>query len=653
MNLDGVTVEEALQQVLSANGYYYKVTNQRTIIVIPDQPAKHQQYDELVREGVLHLALRRHGALAAGQQRHPHSADGGAADDDAEQGRPTRLPCARPRRSMDVIERIIRANDKPRAEVVLDIEILEVNRAARQALRHRSEPLRAGPAVLAGARAAQYLVRRNGAGPAAAVQPEHDHAGRQHGGLLPRRPLGRRELPRERRDHEDPREAAAPRAGRAGADAEPRSGSARPPDDVRPGGRRRARHGADVLVQLQAGRRQPGDHAARHLRRGDRARSLRREQRHRRAGRRRRTVRAVLHVAQGAHVPAAARRGSQPARRLDRPGQHQAAAPACSGCPGFRGSGSCSDGNEIQRHRHRHRDAHHAAHRARPRAHDGGRRLGLHRHAGQRRPVGSAAAHRAAAAAGAAAGRRRRAGQPATGQTNPAPAGVPGPPIGAPGRRAAAESTGAGRHVAGPRRRATGRTAPAHAAVPPVSRRCPASCRRALSLRSCRPIRRPRRRRSPERPRPARRRPRGTSRRQPDRRPARPPTPDDRRADHRRRRRRRCRVASGPYTVPISINNASRLSTITLTVTYNPAVLRVRTVQDGTFMRQGGVTASFTPRPDANAGRVDITIARTGDQTGASGAGLLAALIFDAIAPGTTTLTVAASPARRTARRSR
>jgi general secretion pathway protein D len=100
-------------------------------------------------------------------------------------------------------------------------------------------------------------------------------------------------------------------------------------------------------------------------------------------------------------------------------------------------------------------------------------------------------------------------------------------------------------------------------------------------------------------------------------------------------------VASGPYTVPISINNASRLSTITLSVTYNPAVLRVRTVSDGTFMRQGGVTASFTPRPDANTGRVDITIARTGDQTGASGAGLLAALLFDAIAPGTTTLTIA------------
>ena len=93
-------------------------------------------------------------------------------------------------------------------------------------------------------------------------------------------------------------------------------------------------------------------------------------------------------------------------------------------------------------------------------------------------------------------------------------------------------------------------------------------------------------------------------------------------------------IAGGPYTVPVSINNASRVSTITLTVTFNPNVLRVRTVQDGTFMRQGGVSASFTPRIDAAAGRVDIAITRAGDQAGASGAGLLAALLFDAVGAG-------------------
>jgi general secretion pathway protein D len=102
------------------------------------------------------------------------------------------------------------------------------------------------------------------------------------------------------------------------------------------------------------------------------------------------------------------------------------------------------------------------------------------------------------------------------------------------------------------------------------------------------------------------------------------------------------RLAGGPYTVPLSINNAQRVSVMTLTITYNPNVLRVRTVQDGTFMRQGGATATFTPRIDAAAGRVDIAIARTNDTVGASGGpGLLGALIFDAIGAGSSTIQVA------------
>ena len=100
------------------------------------------------------------------------------------------------------------------------------------------------------------------------------------------------------------------------------------------------------------------------------------------------------------------------------------------------------------------------------------------------------------------------------------------------------------------------------------------------------------------------------------------------------------RVAGGPYTVPLSINNASRVSVMTLTVTFNPNVLRVRQAQDGTFMRQGGVPTSYTPRIDAVAGRVDIAVTRTGDQSGASGAGLIAALVFDAVGPGSSQIQV-------------
>jgi hypothetical protein len=94
------------------------------------------------------------------------------------------------------------------------------------------------------------------------------------------------------------------------------------------------------------------------------------------------------------------------------------------------------------------------------------------------------------------------------------------------------------------------------------------------------------------------------------------------------------RVGGGPYTVPISITSATRVTNVTLTITYNPAALRVRAVQEGSFMRQGGIQATFTQQVDPSVGRIDIAITRTGDSTGASGAGLLAAVLFDAVAPG-------------------
>jgi hypothetical protein len=100
------------------------------------------------------------------------------------------------------------------------------------------------------------------------------------------------------------------------------------------------------------------------------------------------------------------------------------------------------------------------------------------------------------------------------------------------------------------------------------------------------------------------------------------------------------RVGAGPYTVPVSIAGSSQISSVALTVTFNPAVLRVRVVQEGSFMRTGGVTATFTQQVDAAAGRVDIAVVRTGDATGVAGTGLLAAVLFDAIAPGAANLNV-------------
>jgi type II secretory pathway component GspD/PulD (secretin) len=98
------------------------------------------------------------------------------------------------------------------------------------------------------------------------------------------------------------------------------------------------------------------------------------------------------------------------------------------------------------------------------------------------------------------------------------------------------------------------------------------------------------------------------------------------------------RVGSGPYTIPISVANATRLSTLTLSITYNPALVRIRNVQEGTFMRQGGIAAAFSSQIDDKSGRIDIVVTRPGDKTGASASGLLAALLVEPLTAGTGSL---------------
>jgi hypothetical protein len=100
------------------------------------------------------------------------------------------------------------------------------------------------------------------------------------------------------------------------------------------------------------------------------------------------------------------------------------------------------------------------------------------------------------------------------------------------------------------------------------------------------------------------------------------------------------RVGAGPYTVPISITGASQISSVSLTVTYNPSVLRVRVAQEGPFLRSGGIQAQFTQQGDPSSGRLDLAIVRPGDSTGVAGTGLLAALLFETVGPGTANLAV-------------
>jgi len=102
------------------------------------------------------------------------------------------------------------------------------------------------------------------------------------------------------------------------------------------------------------------------------------------------------------------------------------------------------------------------------------------------------------------------------------------------------------------------------------------------------------------------------------------------------------RVGGGPYTMPISISGAARIGALSVTLTYDPAVLRVQGIQEGAFMRAGGVDAVFTQQVDPAVGRIDLAVLRPGG-TGAAGTGVVGAVLFEAIAPGPANLTVTGS----------
>lgn len=128
VQLDGVTVEEALDQILMANQYFYKVLGERNVIVAPDTPQKRQQYeDQVIRTfyisnaDVTELSQLLTQVIRGGQPMPVQPQIVPNAISNTITVRATPAVAA-------VIERVITANDKPRAEIIVDIEILEINR---------------------------------------------------------------------------------------------------------------------------------------------------------------------------------------------------------------------------------------------------------------------------------------------------------------------------------------------------------------------------------------------------------------------------------------------------------------------------------------------------------------------------------------------
>ena len=97
-----------------------------------------------------------------------------------------------------------------------------------------------------------------------------------------------------------------------------------------------------------------------------------------------------------------------------------------------------------------------------------------------------------------------------------------------------------------------------------------------------------------------------------------------------------------PYTMPVKIDGVSQLGQATVTITYDPKVLRAINVSPGAFMGQGGVQPTFVPKIDEATGRIDIAVARPATAPGASGTDWLAGIVFQAVGPGQSRISVTA-----------
>ncbi|MEQ1910851.1 MAG: secretin N-terminal domain-containing protein, partial [Vicinamibacterales bacterium] len=127
VQLDGVTLEQALQQIMSVNQLSYKVTSERGILVFPDNAQKHAQYDEQVVQTfyVSHADVTELTQLLSSLIRLPSM----AVQPAIQFNKTANTITVRGTTSVvQIIEKVIEQNDKARAEIMFDVEILEVNR---------------------------------------------------------------------------------------------------------------------------------------------------------------------------------------------------------------------------------------------------------------------------------------------------------------------------------------------------------------------------------------------------------------------------------------------------------------------------------------------------------------------------------------------
>ncbi len=120
-DVSNVTFEEALNQLAMVNRFFYKVIDENTIIVVPESPAKHRSYDDVVVKTFY---------LENAEVNETLTIIKTVAGITKAVGNPSlkAITVIDTPDKVALAEKIVEANDKAKGEVLVEVEILEINR---------------------------------------------------------------------------------------------------------------------------------------------------------------------------------------------------------------------------------------------------------------------------------------------------------------------------------------------------------------------------------------------------------------------------------------------------------------------------------------------------------------------------------------------
>jgi general secretion pathway protein D len=120
IDLKGVTAREALEAVMQASGHFYKVLDEKTVIVVEDTPQNRRDYEDLVvktfflsNADVKDVNNMLRALIDARRIAVNEQLNSIVIRDTADK--------------VAIAERLINANDKSKAEVLVDVELLQIN----------------------------------------------------------------------------------------------------------------------------------------------------------------------------------------------------------------------------------------------------------------------------------------------------------------------------------------------------------------------------------------------------------------------------------------------------------------------------------------------------------------------------------------------